>query len=111
MTIESRSVSHWLISAAIVLGALILGRPLLVPLVFAILLWSVLNSLTEAFRRLGAPSWLAWIGSTIAIAGGLYLVARILTGELTALIGERQVYAAKLQGIISHWLAILHLRP
>src|SRR5205814_471065 len=111
MKIESRPLSNWLVSSAIILGLLIVGRSLLVPLVFAILLWSVLNSLIDTLKRLGLPEWLAWSSSIIAIVAVLYLVARILGSEAAALMTQGPVYLAKGEALISKWLAILHLSP
>jgi AI-2 transport protein TqsA len=109
MKLDSRRMANWLVSGAVVLALLVLGRPLLVPLIFAVLLWSIFNALTDRLQRVGFPRWLAWLSSLVAVASALYLVARILGNEATALASRGPVYIAKLQTIFSGSLAILHL--
>lgn len=111
MKIDSRPLSNWLVSSAIVLAFLVLGRPLLVPLVFAILLWGVLNSLVSVLQRWGSPVWLARTVSAVAILAALYLVARILGEETAALMSRGPAYAARFGALFSQALAALHLPP
>ena len=66
MKIDERRLAHWLLSGAVLLVLLIYGRPLFVPLVFALLIWAyslgyllVNNFVKIAVLRLEAqgPSW------------------------------------------------------
>src|ERR1700691_5076141 len=107
MNVEVRRLAEWLVSAAILLSLLVIGRPLLVPFAFALLLWAVLNALTDALKRLRLPTALAWIMSLVLIVGALYLVARIFVDETTAMAGEAPAHYAKLEHLGNEWLHFL----
>src|ERR1700722_7472320 len=66
-SVDSRRLAAWLICAPVLLSFLVIGRPLLVPFAFALLLWAVLNALTDALKRLRLPTALAWIMSLVLI--------------------------------------------
>lgn len=99
MKIDDRRLANWLISAAVLLAMLIYGRPLFVPLVFALLLWAVLNALTELLQRWRFPPWLAWLAAFALIGAALYFVALVLANEAAALAVQAPEYATKLKQI------------
>lgn len=111
MRIDPRPVANWLVIGAVLLGLLIIGQSLLVPFLFAILLWSVLNALADSLTVLRFPPWLAWVSSLVLIASALYLVTRILAGEASALASQGPIYVAKLEALATEWLAFLRLGP
>lgn len=96
MKIDDRSLANWLVSGAVLLALLIYGRPLLVPLVFALLLWAVLNALAEMLERFHFPSWFAWLTAFALIGAALYFVALVLANEAAALAVQAPDYVAKL---------------
>ena len=100
MKIEDRSLANWLVSGAVLLALLVYGRPLLAPLVFALLLWAVLNALTDLLRSWHFPGWLAWTAAFAVIVAALYFVAIVLVNEAAALAVQAPEYAARLQ---HHW--------
>src|SRR5580698_8678677 len=55
MTLDSRQMANWLMSGLAILALLVVGRPFLVPLTFAVLAWAVLNALTRALTRFRLP--------------------------------------------------------
>ncbi len=97
MKIDSRSLANWLVSSAVLLALLVYGRPLLVPLVFALLVWAVLNALTDLLKSWRLPVWLAWLTAFAVIAAALYFVALVLANEAAALATTAPIYADKLQ--------------
>lgn len=99
MKVDDRSVVNWLLSGAILLALLVYGRPLLVPLMFALLLWAVLNALVDFFRRYQMHAWLAWSAAFALIIAALYFVAVVLANEAAAVAAQAPDYAAKLQRI------------
>jgi len=111
MGVDSRRLAEWLICVAVLLSLLVVGRPLLVPFAFALLVWAVLNALTDALERLRLPPFLAWATSLVLIVGALYLVARIFVDETTAMAGEAPAYYAKLEHLANDWLKFLRLGP
>jgi predicted PurR-regulated permease PerM len=109
MTIDGRQIGGWFLSALAILALLVLGRPLLAPLAFAVLIWAILNALTDALAHLRLPRMLAWATSLLLIAAGLYLIARVLGNEADAVAAEAPVYLARLQRLALSALAFLHL--
>lgn len=111
MKVDDRSLVNWLLSGAILLALLFYGRPLLVPLMFALLLWAVLNALVVFFQRYHLPVWLAWPTAFALIVAALYFVAIILVNEAAAVATQAPQYAAKLQHIWITRLPFHHLVP
>lgn len=111
MTAERNHVAEWLLGAAIVLGLLVLGRPLLVPFAFALLIWAVLNALTDVLKRVRFPAWLAWTSSLVLIVGAIYLLARIFADETAAMADQAPAYWTKLQHLANEWWHFLRLGP
>ncbi len=112
MTIDTRRLTEWLVSATILLGLLVIGRPLLVPFAFALLVWAVLNALTDALHhklRLAQP--LAWASSLVLIVVSIYVVARIFADETAAIASAFPGYVAKLNHFADQWLRFLRLGP
>ncbi len=111
MKIDSRSLANWLVSGAVLLALLVYGRPFLVPLVFALLVWAVLNALTDLLKSWRLPVWLAWFTAFAVIAAALYLMALVLANEAAALATAAPIYADKLQTIWSKDVPFSHLVP
>ena len=109
MSVDSRKLAEWLISGSILLLALVIGRPLLVPFAFALLLWAVLNALANALQRLRLHAWLAWIVSLVIIVGALYVVARIFGQQTAAMAVQAPGYYARLQHLVGEWMHFLRL--
>jgi len=109
MKIDSRNLANWLVSGAVMLGSLFVARSIVVPFLFAVLLWSVLNALTDQLQRLRTPRWLAWIGSLATVSFALYVLAQVLANEASALANQGPAYIARLGTLFSHWLAFLHM--
>jgi predicted PurR-regulated permease PerM len=109
LRVDARGVASWLVSTAIIFAILVIGRPLLVPLAFAVLIWAILNALTHALKRLRLPPALAWASSLLLIAAALYLIARILGNEADAVAAQAPHYFTKLQRLSDSALAFLHL--
>ncbi|HTT82746.1 MAG TPA: AI-2E family transporter [Rhizomicrobium sp.] len=109
MNVDGRQVASWLVSALAILAILVLGRPLLAPLAFAVLIWAILNALTEVLERIHMPPALAWTGSLMLIAGGLYLFVQILGTQASAVAAEEPHYFGKLEHLAESVIAFLHL--
>ena len=109
IAVDARQLASWLISAIVILVVLVVGRPLLSPLAFAILIWAILNAITDFLVRLRLPRVLAWATSLVLIAAVLYSIARVLGNETDAVTAEAPAYFAKLQHLATTALAFLHL--
>jgi len=102
-------VANWLVGALALLAFLILGRPLLLPLVFALLIWAILNAIADALVRFNVPRWVAWTGSLALLLVGIYLLTLIIGNEAAQLAADAPGYVAKLQDAIVKRLAPLRI--
>ncbi|HLY05687.1 MAG TPA: AI-2E family transporter [Rhizomicrobium sp.] len=109
IAVDARQLASWLISAIVVLAILVLGRPLLSPLAFAILIWALLNAITDFLARMRLPRAVAWAASLVLIAGVLYSIARVLGNETDTIVAEAPGYFAKLQRLATSVLTFLHI--
>jgi predicted PurR-regulated permease PerM len=109
IAVDARQLASWLISAIVVLAILVIGRPLLSPLAFAILMWAILNAITDFLQRQHLPRALAWAASLVLIAAVLYSIARVLGNETDAVAAEAPAYFAKLQRLATSTLTFLHI--
>ncbi|TPK78118.1 AI-2E family transporter [Mesorhizobium sp. B2-4-17] len=101
MTLERLHLTRWLSNAVLLLVLLYFGRPFLVPLAFALLLWAVLNAFVSLLRHVRFPAWAAWIAAFAFIAAALYSVILIVSNEMDVLIQQIPTYSAKLAQIWS----------
>jgi AI-2 transport protein TqsA len=108
MTLDSRSIMNWMVILAVLLGILVLGRPLLVPLALAVLVWAILNAMVSALQRFGLPRWLALLGSFALVFAGLYLAVRVTANDAGALANRFPSYVAELQAFSNSLPEFLH---
>lgn len=109
LTTSGRDMAGWLVGALAVLAILVFGRPLLAPFAFAVLVWAILNALTDVLERAKLPPVAAWASSLLLIAAALYLIARILGNEADAVAAQAPAYFAKLRRLAESALVFLHL--
>ncbi len=91
-----RNLGLAVIVLGVVITGLVLGRPLLIPLAIAVLLWTLLEAMIQGFARVSIgsfrlPRWLATILGIATVAVGLYLV---LLGQADALSAAWPRYVA-----------------
>jgi AI-2 transport protein TqsA len=111
MKIAIDKVNRWLLSAALLLLLLYIGRPLLVPLGIALMLWGVLNAFAELLRRARCPGWLAWVAAFTSIAASMYLMVFILSTEAAGFAQHIPAYAQRLQSLWSSHRWLQHATP
>jgi AI-2 transport protein TqsA len=109
MTTESRNAANWLLASLALLALLIIGRPLLVPLVFTALISAVLNAIVDVLLRLELPRWLAWVGTLALLVGAIYLVTRVVAGQAADFAAQAPNDVASLERVITERLAPLRL--
>ncbi len=94
--------THVLLIVLASLALLWIARDLLIPLVLAIMLWSVVNALADRFQRPkpgGAtllPRWLALLLAVLFLGSLLVLTYQIMASQSTALVEAAPVYQARL---------------
>ncbi len=111
MKIDDRSLANWLVSGAVLLALLVYGRPLLVPLVFALMTWAVLNALTLLLHRLRFPYWLAWATAFLLIGAALYFAALVLAIQAAALSDRAPYYVQQLENFWAVQTPFAHFLP
>ena len=98
-----------LIGFVALLAVLVLGRPLLVPLVFTLLLWVLVNAIADWLQKLSLPRWIAWFGSLGLLVAAIYFVTLIVGSEAGQFAADMPGYGSKLDQILTRFLAPLHL--
>jgi len=98
-----------LIGFVALLAVLVLGRALLVPLAFTLLLWVLVNAIADWLQRLSLPRWIAWFGSLGLLVAAIYFVTLIVGSEAGQFAADIPGYATKLDQILTHFFMALHL--
>lgn len=90
----------------VVIAALALGRPFLLPLVLAIVVWYVIASLRDfmasvSIGKFRLPRWLSLLMSMLLIGAIAYFVINIVLTSFAALIGDFPSYVADANRILA----------
>ncbi len=104
-----REVATWILASAALLGLLVVGQPLLVPLAFSLLLWAVVNAMVEALTSLRVPRMLAFAGSLLLLLAAIWLILQIIGNQASGLASAIPGYGKKLNDIALRLLAPLHI--
>jgi AI-2 transport protein TqsA len=108
-TTTGRDSALFIIAFTCILGLVVVGRPLLVPLVFALLLWAVMNAMTDFLRRLRLPAWAAWTGTFVFAVLALYFFVQIASNEAAGIAAQAPDLATKFAGLLQKILTPLKL--
>ena len=100
MKINNQSMSNWLVSGAVMLALLYYGREFFVPLVFALLLWAVINAIVGVLERRKLPPFMAWSAAFALIILALWFASLVLADQAAEVANQAPVYVAKLQTLI-----------
>ena len=108
------NVAYLLISLIGIVIILIYGKGLLIPFVFAVLLWFIIREIRQfldrsKFIRNRLPSWLKNIIVTLIILSTLALVSRIVTSSINKLAKSYPEYEANIELIIIQINAVLNI--
>jgi len=108
-----REVATWIVGASALLGLMWVGQPLLVPLVFSLLLWAVVNAMVEALMAIHVPRVVAFTGSILLLLSAIWLILQIVGVQASELATAFPGYARKLTDIAARTLAPLkiHINP
>jgi predicted PurR-regulated permease PerM len=100
MKVNNQSLSNWLVSGAVMLALLVVGRDFFVPLVFALLLWAVINAMVSFLERQKLPPFMAWCAAFAAIILSLWLIALVLADQAAAVTTDLPKLAEKVEVLI-----------
>jgi len=98
--VDHQSLSNWLVSGGVLLALLVVGRDFFVPLVFALLLWAVINAMVGFLERQNIPPFMAWSAAFAAIVLSLWFVALILADQASAVATDLPKLAQKVAALI-----------
>src|SRR5258708_32807359 len=90
-----REVATWIIGSAALLGLMVVGQPLLVPLVFSLLLWAVVNAMVDSLTALRVPRVVAFAGSILLLLSAIWLILQIVAVQASELATAFPGYAKK----------------
>lgn len=112
--LDSRTLMQWAVVLAVALALLWVGRPFLIPLAVAVLLWTLLNGLAAIVRRVPIaghrlPGWLALALATAVIALAVFLVYRVLASQIAAFVEVAPQYEESLRRLIEQGADLLGL--
>ena len=108
-------VAAWLITVALVIVLIVVGKAYLVPIFMALVVWYLVNALDHQFRRM------PWIGrhlpgavslgmSLIFIGLTLYLVGDAIVDTVTGFVVDGQKYVPRINMQIARFYAMFGLR-
>ncbi len=97
-----RVVGLTAISTASVVGLLYYGRPLLVPVAFALFLAFALRPFTSLLERAGVPRVLAILLILFVIVGAVALLVINVTAQLNQFFAALPRYQARIRELVSH---------
>jgi len=97
----TRVVGPTVISLAAVVGLLYYGRPLLVPIAFALFLSFALRPFVSLLERAGVPRVLAIMLIIFVIVGGVALLVINVTAQLNQFFAELPRYQARIRDLLT----------
>jgi predicted PurR-regulated permease PerM len=104
MKVNNQSLSNWLVSGGVVLALMVVGRDFFVPLVFALLLWAVINAMVSFLERQKIPTFMAWTAAFAAIIISLWLVALVLADQAAAVATDLPQLVQKVELLVQRTL-------
>jgi predicted PurR-regulated permease PerM len=108
----SSRLASWLIILVITLATLILAKSLLIPLVLAITIWYIINTLAETLRKLPflkGRNGVSQVLATVAIIVFLFLAIQIIVGAVESMVADVPKYQDKFTETAGKAMALLRL--
>ena len=104
-----------LILVCIVGFLLIVGRNLLIPIVIAIFIWNLLNTLNTALHKIpvvgkNLPNGLSWLLSLIIVCGFVWILMEIIGNNVNDVMSVAPRYQANLASILSRLENHYHIK-
>ncbi|WP_420461187.1 AI-2E family transporter [Neolewinella sp.] len=110
-------VAAWLITIALVLALIVLGKSYLVPIVVALVFWYLVNALNDQFQNLPLggfrlPNAVTLLMSLGFIVLGLYFISDMIVNTVNGFVQESDVYLPRIEQQIANVYARLRIdRP
>lgn len=101
-------VASFLISVVIVIAVLVIGQNMIIPLIFASLIWLIMRQIRITFDRIGfirkfVPKWIKTLLSTVLLFVAVGFIGKIVQSNIRDLIAHYPVYEANVQHTLEYW--------
>src|SRR3989338_7829470 len=109
-----QTTTHWLISITLVITALIFGQSLIIPFIFALLIWFIVKKVRNMvdkvhFIQRYIPSWIKSIIASLLIFGALLGIAEMLVVNIENLASSYPKYLANVEGLAQKINELFHI--
>lgn len=109
ITVAAALLTLWIIGSL-----LIEGRGLIIPIIMAIIIWNLLNTINNAVQKIpGAtrfPSWVSGVLSLIVVAFFIKMLIEIITSNVTEVIAASPRYQENLLNIFNNLDNRFHIK-
>ncbi len=101
-----RSIAYFFITAIAIVITLIYGKSLLIPIVFAVLLWFIIREVRHLLDKVGFiktkfPSWAKNILTSILILGALAFSSTVITSSINSLAKSYKKYETNVDLLVT----------
>lgn len=112
---KTLAIPLWIISTGVIIVFLIAAKKLLIPMVIAVGIWYLIESVSRAMQRIKIgknknrkiPRWLTLILSSISIIGVLVFGVKILVDHFKTMLSTVSEYEDQLQGVLDQLSRVL----
>lgn len=106
------NVAAWLLSIGLLLVLIIVGKSYLVPIFMALVIWYLVNALSQLFQSIPLvgkylPDSVTLIMSLLFIGLALYQVGDVLVGTVQGFLDDSQKYLPRIEAQIAKVVAII----
>ena len=106
------NVAAWLLSIGLLLVLIIVGKSYLVPIFMALVIWYLVNALSQLFQSIPLvgkylPDSVTLIMSLFFIGLALYQVGDVLVGTIQGFVEDSQKYLPRIEAQIAKVVALL----
>ena len=106
------NVAAWLLSIGLLLVLIIVGKSYLVPIFMALVIWYLVNALSQLFQSIPLvgkylPDSVTLIMSLLFIGLALYQVGDVLVGTIQGFLEDSQKYLPRIEAQIAKVVAVL----
>jgi AI-2 transport protein TqsA len=106
------NVAAWLVSIGLLLALIIVGKDYLVPLFMALVIWYLVNGLSQLFQRIPIvgqyfPESVTLTMSLVFIGLSLYMLGDTLVGTIQGFVVDSQKYLPKIEVQMAKVIAVV----
>lgn len=109
-----QTTTYWLISIALIITALVLGQSLIIPLIFALLIWFIVKKVRNMvdkvhFIQRYIPSWIKSIIASLIVFGSMLGIVDMLVDNIEDLAESYPKYANNVEELGERINTIFHI--